>query len=275
MASTKMFRDRVVSMEQTQEIGEKHLGLLTELVTEALPGWLVAEHGLDHEPDLFYLVLTHGKTGETKRVTFTRMVLSDAGRLPAIVEDRNAPVRGRLVEVVRSRAGRPEIALKACDLLTDEEQAEADAIEAEWRKKHDAELAAKRAEDERRERERQRKRQEEEARRRAQRERAPQEAQTGANAGRQGRSGRRRRGRGGPGGPGGQAGPGPQATQPRKADLPQARPQPPRPQQPGPSTQGQPGSGGGGRRRRRRGRRGGGSDSSGGGVPPPPPQGAV
>jgi hypothetical protein len=273
MAMTKMFRDRVVSTEQTQEIGEKNLELLTELVTEAFPGWVVTEHGLDHEPDLFFLVMAHESSGETKRVDFTRMVLSDAGRVPAIVEDRNAPVRGRLVEILRSRAARPGISLKAADLLTDEEQAEADAIEAEWRKKHEAELAAKRAEDERREREKQKKRQEEEARRRAQRERAPQEAQKGANAGRPGRGGRRRRGRGGPGGPAGQAGPGPQPVrQQPDRPQPQARPQPPRPPQQAPSPQGPPGAGGGGRRRRRRGRRGGGAGGSGGGPAAPPAQ---
>jgi len=271
MAMTKMFRDRVVSMEQTQEIGEKHLALLTELVTEALPGWRVTEHGLDHEPDLFFLVIAHESSGEAKRVSFTRMVLSDAGRLPAIVEDRNAPVRGRFVEILRSRAARPEISLRAADLLTDEEQAEADAIEAEWRKKHEAELAAKRAEDERREREKQKKRQEDEARRRAQRERVPQEAPKGASAGRPGRGGRRRRGRGAPGGPAGQAGPASQPGQPQKAAAPQAagRPQPPRPPQQA-SLQGQPGAGGGGRRRRRRGRRGGGAGGSGGGPAAPP-----
>ena len=38
MPSTKMFRDRVVSMEQTFEKGEKHLPLLKALVDEALPG---------------------------------------------------------------------------------------------------------------------------------------------------------------------------------------------------------------------------------------------
>jgi hypothetical protein len=32
MPSTKMFRDRVVSMEQTFEKGEKHLALLQSLV---------------------------------------------------------------------------------------------------------------------------------------------------------------------------------------------------------------------------------------------------
>ncbi len=260
MAMTKMFRDRVVSTEQTQEIGEKHLDLLRELVTEALPGWRVTEHGLDHEPDLFFLVMAHEASGATKRVSFTRMILSDAGRVPAIAEDRNAPVRGRLVEILRSRAARPEILLKAGDLLADEEQAEADAIEAEWRKKHEAELAAKRAEEERRELEKQKKRQEEETRRRAQRERAAPGAPAAGTAGRPGRGGRRRRGRGGQGSPAGEAERGPQSGQPRKAAPPQTQPRPqsPRPPPQAPSPQGQPGAGGGGRRRRRRGRRGGG-----------------
>jgi hypothetical protein len=37
MGQTRMFRDRVVSMEQTLEGGEKHLPLLKELCREALP----------------------------------------------------------------------------------------------------------------------------------------------------------------------------------------------------------------------------------------------
>ena len=272
MAMTKMFRDRVVSMEQTQEIGEKHLDLLKELVTEALPGWVVTEHGLDHEPDLFFLLLSHETSGETKRVSFTRMVLADAGRLPAIVEDRNALVRGRLIEILRSRAARPEIVLRAGDLLADEEQVEADAIESEWRKKHEAELAAKRLEDERREREKLRKRQEEDARRRAQREREGRErAASGSPAaqspgGKAGHGGRRRRGRG----KGGASPSAPGGGPPRPLSPPQAQERPPQ----GAPDQGQPqGPEGGGRRRRRRGRRGGGGGRNGGGPSAPPAPG--
>ncbi len=258
---TKIFRDRVVSLDQTQELGERHLEILTSIVAEALPEYNLKEHGLDHEPDLYVLVLEHAVSGAAKRVAFTRMVLADAGRVPAIAENRSAPVRGRMVELIRSLGSRPEILVGVRDLLTEEEQAEATAVEAEWRRKNEALLAAKRAEEERRERERQRKAQEEEAHRRAQRERQEREKRERAAASpggappgsRPGRGGRRRRGRGSP--PGGtQAAP----TRPAPAPPPGGGSPAPAPQSPGT---------GGGRRRRRRGRRGGG----GGGAQTPGP----
>jgi hypothetical protein len=257
MGQVRMFRDRVVSMEQTQEIGEKHIGLLTALATEALPGFGLVEHGLEHERDLYVLSLAHPVTGEARQVAFTRMVLSDANRLPAIVADAAAPIRGRIVDLIRSQAVRPRILVSLRELLSDDERAEADGIEAEWRLKHEAALAAKRAEEERRQRERQRVRQQEEARRQAQREREKRQraapaggqapaAQPGEGGGRR----RRRRGRGGPNrAEGERSGPAPPQQQvPARPDE-QARPQTqgagaPRPQ----------GGGGGGRRRRRRGR---------------------
>ncbi|HQR68470.1 MAG TPA: hypothetical protein PLB02_13860, partial [Thermoanaerobaculia bacterium] len=143
-----------MSLDQTQELGDRHLELLTALAEEALPGFVLREHGLEHEPDLYVLSLENAATGATVRVAFTRMVLADAERVPAIAEDRHAPVRARMVELIRSRALRPEILVGVRDLLTDEEQAEADALEAEWQKKNEALLAARRAEEERRERER-------------------------------------------------------------------------------------------------------------------------
>lgn len=266
---TKIFRDRVVSLDQTQEFGERHIEILTAIVAEALPEFTVKEHGLDHEPDLYVLVVENAVSGETKRVAFTRMVLADADRVPAIAESRSAPVRGRMVELIRSRSASAGILVGVRDLLTGEEQAEADALEAEWQRKNEALLAAKRAEEERRERERQRKAQEEEARRRAQRERQEKEKRERLAAapggvppgGRPGRPGRRRRGRGNvPGAP--QAFGGPPAP-----NAPEARP----PQQKGggppPAVQ-TAGPGGGGRRRRRRGRRGGGGRAP--QVPPAP-----
>ena len=57
MPQTRMFRDRVVSMEQTLEGGEKHLELLKALCLEALPDFAYREHVLDHERDLFVMVL--------------------------------------------------------------------------------------------------------------------------------------------------------------------------------------------------------------------------
>jgi hypothetical protein len=48
MGQTRMFRDRVVSMEQTLEGGEKHLALLKDMCREALPELELREHMLDH-----------------------------------------------------------------------------------------------------------------------------------------------------------------------------------------------------------------------------------
>ena len=262
---TKIFRDRVVSLDQTQELGERHIELLGAVAEEALPGFVLKEHGLEHEPDLYVLALENAATGASVRVAFSRMVLADEKRVPAIAESRHAPIRARMVELIRSRASRPEIFVGVRDLLTDEEQAEADALETEWRKKNEALLAARRAEEERRERERLRRKQDEEARRRAQRERQEKERRVapapGAApaAGRPGRGGRRRRGRGGaPGAPSSPGGPRPQAAAPAPAPPPrEAGASPAAPQS---------GGGGGGRRRRRRGRRG-----SGGPAPQAPP----
>ncbi|MDL2717434.1 MAG: hypothetical protein PT977_06745 [Acidobacteriota bacterium] len=293
MGSVRMFRDRVVSMEQTQEIGEKHIGLLGALAAEALPGFAVAAHGLEHERDHYWLSLSNAETGATCRVAFTRMFLSDAGRLPAVVADEKAGVREQIVACIRAQAGRAEILVTVAGLLTEEERAEREEIDSEWRKKNEAALAAKRAEDERRARERQRQKQQEEARRQSQREREKRErAAAGGPAGQspQGegaRAGRRRRrGRGGAGSsaasqPGGGADGG-RAQQPRQPQVARAAgPAPgPRPQSPlrsaqpagaPPSEGGQAeGAGGGGRRRRRRGRgRGGPGGPRPGGTSPP------
>ena len=108
MAQTRMFRDRVVSMEQTLEGGEKHLGLLKELCREALPDYEYAEHALDHERDLFVMDL-RGPDGTAKRVAWTRMVLFDAERIPTLTGDPAAVLRARIVEFLRARAARPEI----------------------------------------------------------------------------------------------------------------------------------------------------------------------
>src|SRR5258708_11856008 len=106
MPSTKMFRDRVVSMEQTLEKGEKYLTLLQALIGEAIPGLEFKEYLLDHEHDTFVMVYVNAVGGE-QRVRWTRMVLYDAERIPAIVEDGQAPIRARLVEFLRGRSNRP------------------------------------------------------------------------------------------------------------------------------------------------------------------------
>ena len=108
MPSTRMFRDRVVSMEQTFEKGEKHLALLKALVDEAIPGLELQEYVLDHEQDCFVLVYRTA-SGAPKRVSWTRMVLADAERIPAIVEDPAAAIRGRIVEFLRRRGDRSAI----------------------------------------------------------------------------------------------------------------------------------------------------------------------
>ena len=280
MGQTRMFRDRVVSMEQTQEIGEKHIDLLTTLATEALPGFALSEHGLEHEQDLYVLTLTNSESGETRRVAFTRMVLSDAQRLPAVVADGAAPVRGQIVDLIRTQAGRPNILVSLRRLLTEEERTEAEEIDAEWRKKHEAALAAQRAEEERRARERQKQKQAEEARRQAQRERErrqrpAQAAGPGSQPGARGEGGgrrRRRRGRGGRGAA--------EAAKPGAAAAPvqpQARaPQPGGERPPGESAAGPGSGGGGGRRRRRRGRgRGPRGNTEPGGAPRAGPEGST
>jgi hypothetical protein len=265
-----MFRDRVVSMEQTQEIGEKHIDLLSALAVEALPGYAPAAHGLDHERDQYWLTLTNDATGQMRRLVFTRMFLSDASRLPAVVADANAPVRAQIVTCIREQAARAEIHVAVAGLLTEEERLERDEIEAEWRKKHEAAQEARRAEEERRARERQRQKQQEEARRQAQRERERRERaaagqkqqQPGEGGGRR----RRRRGRGGAEGIG--DGSRPQQNQPVASAAPPRPPQPANAPSPGASRV----EAGGGRRRRRRGRgRGPGGRKPGNGEREPSP----
>ena len=108
MPQTRMFRDRVVSMEQTLEGGERHLELLKSLCREALPDFHYTEHALDHERDLFVMVF-QGPDGRTKKICWTRMVLFDAERIPVLSGDPLAALRSRVVEYLRSRSLRPEI----------------------------------------------------------------------------------------------------------------------------------------------------------------------
>ncbi len=108
MGQTRMFRDRVVSMEQTLEGGEKHLPLLKDVCREALPDFEYAEHALDHERDLFVMEL-RGPDGAAKKIAWTRMVLYDAERVPTLTGDPAGGLRGKIVEFLRARAARPEI----------------------------------------------------------------------------------------------------------------------------------------------------------------------
>jgi hypothetical protein len=108
MPQTRMFRDRVVSMEQTLEGGEKNLELLKTLCREALPEFAYREHVLDHERDLFVMVL-ESPDGRIKRVSWTRMVLFDAERIPSLSGDPSASLRSRIVAFLRGRSARPEV----------------------------------------------------------------------------------------------------------------------------------------------------------------------
>lgn len=108
MPQTRLFRDRVVSMEQTLEGGEKNLELLKAICREALPEFTFREHTLDHERDLFVMVM-EAADGRTKRVCWTRMMLFDAERIPVLSGDPVATLRTRIVEFLRARVGRPEI----------------------------------------------------------------------------------------------------------------------------------------------------------------------
>jgi hypothetical protein len=108
MAQTRMFRDRVVSMEQTLEGGEKHLELLKAICLEAFPDFRYSEHALDHERDLFIMTLEAGD-GRRRSIAWTRMMLFDAERLPALAAEPDGPLRARLVGFLRGRASRPEI----------------------------------------------------------------------------------------------------------------------------------------------------------------------
>ncbi|HEX9303558.1 MAG TPA: hypothetical protein VGA31_03815 [Thermoanaerobaculia bacterium] len=108
MPQTRMFRDRVVSMEQTLEGGEKHLELLKGLCREALPELAYSSHFLDHERDLFVMELL-GRDGGRKLVGWTRMVLFDAERIPTLLSDPRSVLRERIVQHLRAQGGRPEI----------------------------------------------------------------------------------------------------------------------------------------------------------------------
>src|ERR1700758_4976151 len=108
MPQTRMFRDRMVSMEQTLERGEKHLEFLKALCKEVFPQFDYREHFLDHERDLFVMTL-EAPDGRRKSVGWTRMVLFDSERLPALIEDPSSPLAEKLKEYLRERATRAEV----------------------------------------------------------------------------------------------------------------------------------------------------------------------
>ena len=108
MPQTRMFRDRVVSMEQTLERGEKNLEFLKAICKEVFPDFEYREHSLDHERDLFAMSL-ESADGRKKIVSWTRMVLFDTERLPSLLEDPTSVLGARLRAFLRERASRPEI----------------------------------------------------------------------------------------------------------------------------------------------------------------------
>ncbi len=213
--TTRVFRDRVVSLEQTFEIGEKYLDVLLELLQEAFPGFEYKEHDLEHEQDLFFITL-EGPSGERRRVFFSRMFLADSTCLPAIVQERHASARARVLESLQSQEGQNDVTLRFRSVMNDEDKAIADLHDAEWRKRQEALVAAERAREKKRhkgQKEQQRPRHEkeprphQEPRRKAEpREEAPrptvvpaspQPAQAPAPAGALGGKKEKRRGRGG------------------------------------------------------------------------------
>jgi hypothetical protein len=248
MAITKMFRDRVVSMEQTLEIGEKHLDLLTELIREAFPEAGVVSHELEAESDLF-LVVVEEPGRRPRRVRFTRMVLSDATCIPSAATPEGVLAKNRILEALRSQAAMDNVLVTFRQVMDTDDRLVAEEMDAEWRRKEAAAQAARRVEEERRLAERRRLKELEQARQKLRREKqrgpepkggpssagagrgpVPAQPQAGAGAGKR----RRRRGRAGPAAGQGQERIGPSPAQ-GGAILPapgQGQPQPPRPPRP-------------------------------------------
>src|SRR5712692_7515700 len=108
MPQTRMFRDRMVSMEQTLERGEKHLEFLKTLCKEVFPDFDYREHTLDHERDLFVMTL-EAPDGRRKSVCWTRMVLFDSERLPVLLDDPSSPLAAKIKSFLRERSSRLEI----------------------------------------------------------------------------------------------------------------------------------------------------------------------
>ena len=156
MAITKMFRDRVVSMEQTWDLGEKYLGLLGELVAEALPGYRVVGNDCDLDRDFYWVDAKSAESSGERRIFFTRMVLADRDCVPLLVEEPHSPMRARLVEAIRAQEGSAEIVVAYRSVLSEEEKAEAEEIDAAWRVEEAAREAARKAEEDRRREEKRR-----------------------------------------------------------------------------------------------------------------------
>lgn len=105
-----MFRDRVVSLEQTLEGGEKHLSLLKAMIAEAIPDLEFHEYALDQEHDTFVMSYKTPE-GIPRQISWSRMVLYDAERIPAVVQNTTPSLREKIVEFIRQRKAQPLIAV--------------------------------------------------------------------------------------------------------------------------------------------------------------------
>ncbi len=245
-----MFRDRVVSMEQTLEGGEKHLPLLQALCAEALPDLVFREHSLDHERDMFVMDFDTPDGGR-RRISWTRMVLFDAERIPTLTADPAAALRTKIVEHIRSQAARPEILVTFRHLEEGWVDTPEPRRDSSRRRRRGGRAGA-----------------------RGQEKGGPDRRPGGAGQAQRDRDrNRERRPGGGPSGGGG-APPqrGPAGPRPSPQPL-QRRPQAPG-AGPGPAAEAGPGAPGGKRRRRRRRRGGRGPGAAGPGGAPPAPSGS-
>jgi len=98
----------MVSMEQTLERGEKHLEFLKSICQRAFPEFEYREHFLDHERDLFVMVIAT-TDGRRRSIGWTRMVLFDAERLPALIANPDSALAEKMVAFLKERSARPEI----------------------------------------------------------------------------------------------------------------------------------------------------------------------
>ena len=105
MGQTRMFRDRVVSMEQTLEGGEKHLPLLQELCREALPEFEYARACPRPRARPLRDGASPARTAAAKTIAWTRMVLFDAERIPTLTGDPAAGLRATDRRLSEGHAG--------------------------------------------------------------------------------------------------------------------------------------------------------------------------
>ncbi len=97
MGQTRMFRDRVVSMEQTLEGGEKHLALLKESAGRRSRTSSTAS--TRSTTSAISSSWSFGRrTDPGERIAWTRMVLFDVERIPTLTADPACALRARIVQ---------------------------------------------------------------------------------------------------------------------------------------------------------------------------------